>query len=75
MSSNISLSAGSSEIEVIFPELTKLPVEDRIINNVAVYRVDFSIPDTSAKVCTLNFVTAIDLRDGVFYRTIFSPFE
>ena len=66
---------GFSEMEVVFPEMTSHSVEDRIINNVAVYRVDFSVPDTDAKVCTLNFVTAIDLRDGQFYRTIFSPFE
>jgi hypothetical protein len=71
----IILPMGVSKIDVVFPEMTSHSVEDRIINNVAVYRVDFSVPDTDAKVCTLNFVTAIDLRDGQFYRTIFSPFE
>lgn len=60
---------GTLIVNLDIPELTDLP--SRIVNNVALLCI--LICDGDAVVQTIDLVCAIDEREGVAYRTIFSP--
>ena len=66
---------GTSRHSLVFPEIDTACYERRVLNNVAMYQIDFVSADSEELVTSLKMVAAIDIRDGVMFRRIFSPFE
>ncbi len=67
------LVSGSNEISFKSDGIPIADISRRILNNVGAMEV--SLSDTNGNpLSTLTLVVSIDDREGVFHRTVFSPF-
>jgi hypothetical protein len=69
-----SVSVGKSAITLHCPSVSLSDIPRRIVNNVAVLRVDL-IDGSETQLTSIQLVLQVYEKDGVMHRTIFSPFS